>query len=314
MANARTFIQVAEIWIPSRDRRRLEWHAGLYGPHAEFRAVSESLVFAFDEGLPGKAWAQRHPVILTDLQSPYFRRTDAARRAGLSCGVAIPIFAGDFLLALVVLFCGDDAERVGTIELWHNETGVSSGLTLEEGYFGQMDSFELISRRTEFRSGFGLPGLTWQAGKPVVMADLGHSLRFVRRADALRMGINKGIGIPFFEVPNHSYVLAFLSALGTPIARRFEIWEPSADAGMRFTGGDCDCNPDFASAYDGVILPPGTGPIGSTQLTGLPCVIESLANDLTPVGESARKAGLDAMVTLPTIENGRLKAVVAMYF
>jgi hypothetical protein len=32
------------------------------------------------------------------------------------------------------------------------------------------------------------------------------------------------------------------------------------------------------------------------------------------VGESARKAGLDAMVTLPTIENGRLKAVVAMYF
>lgn len=314
MANAKTFIQVAEIWIPSRDRRLLEWHGGLYGPHAAFRAVSERLVFGCDEGLPGKAWAQRHPVILTDLQAPSFRRADAARRAGLSCGVAVPIFAGDFLLAVVVFFCGDDAEHVGTIELWHNDAQVSTGLKLDEGYFGKLESFELISRSTEFRRGFGLPGLVWQAGKPVVMADLGHSHRFVRREDALRVGINKGLGIPFSDVQNHTYVLAFLSALGTPIARRFEIWEPTEGGGLRYVSGDCDRNPDFASAYDGVILPPGAGPIGTTQLSGLPWVGESLANDFTPVGESARKAGLDAMVTLPAIENGHLRAIVAMYF
>ena len=176
-----------------------------------------------------------------------------------------------------------------------------------------MDSFELISRRTEFRCGFGLPGLAWQVGKPVVMADLGHSQRFVRRADALRVGINKGLGIPFSHVPGHTYVLALLSALGTPIARRFEVWEPTPD-GMTFTGGDCDCNPDFARAYDGVILASGVGPIGATQRSGLPHLTESLANDTTPLGESARTAGLGAMMTLPLIEKGHLKAVVAMYF
>ena len=313
MAQAKTFIQVAEIWIPSRDRQRLEWNGGMYGPHTAFRADSENLVFAYDEGLPGKAWARKHPVIFTNLQTPQFLRAQAAQNCSLRSGVAVPVFAGDFLLAVMVLFCGDDAQHVGTIELWHNDAQTSSGLALEEGYFGQMDSFELISRRTEFRCGFGLPGLAWQAGKPVVMADLGHSQRFVRRADALRVGINKGLGIPFFHVPHHTYVLAFLSALGTPIARRFVVWEPTAD-GMAFTGGDCDCNPDFARAYQGVVLATGVGPIGATQRSGLPCLTESLASDSTALGQSARAAGLNALMTLPIIEGGHLKAVVAMYF
>ena len=314
MAKDMTFIQVAEIWIPSRDRQRLEWSSGMYGPHTAFRAATENMAFHFDEGLPGKAWAQRHPVLFSDLQIPTFLRAAAARGAGLRSGVAIPVFAGDFLLAVAVLFCGDDAEHVGTIELWHNDAQISSGLTLDDGYFGQMDSFELISRRTEFRQGFGLPGLAWQVGKPVVMADLGHSQRFVRRADALRVGINKGLAIPFFLVPGHTYVLAFLSALGTPIARRFEIWEPDANGGLVFTGGDCDCDPDFAQAYEGVVFPSGVGPLGASLRSGLPGLFESLENDRTALGESVQKAGLHAMLTLPTIQNGRLKAVIAMYF
>ena len=313
MAKAKTFIQVAEIWIPSNDRQQLQWGGGLYGSHAAFRASSENLTFSFDEGLPGKAWAQRHPLVLTDLQTSYFLRAQAALGAGLRSGVAIPVFAGDFLLAVVALFCGDDADHVGTIELWHNDAATSAGLTLESGYFGQMDAFELISRRTEFRCGFGLPGLTWQLGKPMVMADLGHSQRFVRRADALRVGINKGLGIPFFGIPGHTYVLAFLSALGTPIARRFEVWEPVA-GGMAFTGGDCDSNPDFATDYNDVVLAPESGALGRIPRTGMPCLVESLADDSTPVGISARKAGLNSMLILPHIEDCHLKAVVAMYF
>lgn len=314
MANDKTFIQVAEIWVPSRNRQTLEWNSGMYGPHTDFRNATENMAFHFDEGLPGKAWAQRHPVLFTDLQVPAFLRADAARKAGLRSGVAIPVFAGDFLLAVLVLFCSDDANHVGTMELWHNDAHTSAGLTLEEGYFGHMDAFEVISRRTEFRSGFGLPGLAWQTGKPVVMADLGHSQSFVRRADALRVGINKGLAIPFFLVPGHTYVLAFLSALGTPIARRFEIWEPDANGSLTFAGGDCDCDPDFARAYEGVVFSSGVGPLGTTLRSGLPCLFESLESDRTAVGESAQKAGLHVMLTLPTIENGRLTSVIAMYF
>lgn len=314
MANVKTLIQVVEVWTPSKDRRMLEWNGGLCGPHTAFQAASKSMVFGLDEGLPGRAWAQRHPVIMTDLQVPQFRRAEAAKRAGLSCGVAIPIFAGDFLLAVMVFFCGDDADHVGTIELWHNDAEQSSGLTLQDGYFGQLESFEFISRHTEFRPGFGLPGLVWQAGMPVVMADLGHSHRFVRREDALRAGINKGLGLPFSDIPKHTYVLAFLSALGTPIARRFEIWTPTEDGGTQFLAGDCDRNPDFAAAYQGLVLPLGAGPIGTTRLTGLPCLSGSLSDDATLPSESARQAGMESMATLPVIENGHLKAIVAMYF
>ena len=107
-----TFIRASEIWVPSRDRSMLEFHRGMYGDLARFRHASERMCFGYDEGLPGKAWAARHPIILKDLQNSYFMRAQAAKDAGLTCGVAIPVFAGDYLLAVVVLYCGADADHV----------------------------------------------------------------------------------------------------------------------------------------------------------------------------------------------------------
>ena len=91
----KTFIRVAEIWVPTKDGTQLQFLDGLYGPLAEFRAVSEQMRFRFDEGLPGKAWATGHPIILKKFSNSYFKRTEAAKAAGLTCGVALPVFAGD---------------------------------------------------------------------------------------------------------------------------------------------------------------------------------------------------------------------------
>ena len=63
--------------------------------YSEFQAVSENALFAYDEGLPGKAWAAGHPVILTEFANSYFKRTDEAIEAGLTCGVALPVFAAN---------------------------------------------------------------------------------------------------------------------------------------------------------------------------------------------------------------------------
>ena len=106
------------------------------------------------EVITGKAWAQRHPVVLCDLQNSYFVRREAAANAGLTCGVALPIFAGDVLVAVVVLFCGDDEKHVGAIELWHNDPETSLEMSLVDGYFGDAEGFEWISRHTSFRPGF----------------------------------------------------------------------------------------------------------------------------------------------------------------
>ena len=310
-----TFIQVCEVWVPSRDRRLLEFHGGLFGPHQAFRAVSERICFGLDEGLPGKAWAERRPIILEDLQGSYFRRAEAARNAGLTCGVAMPIFAGDYLLAVVVLFCGGDSDRVGAIELWHNDPAKSRDMALVEGHYGIAESFERVARRTLFREGFGMPGSVWKSGMPEIFSNLWDAGRFLRADDARRVGLSKGLGLPSPYAPGQNYVLTLLSALGTPIARRFEIWVPdAARASLVARSVDCAANPEAFSEYAGVRLAPGEGPIGAVWASGLPEVAASVADDGSPVGQAARRAGLDAMLAFPVLENGHCKAVVALYF
>ena len=311
----KTFIQVSEIWVPSKDRTLLEFHGGLFGPHQRFRAATERMCFGYDEGLPGRAWAARHPVILKDLQGSYFRRADAAREAGLTCGVAMPIFAGDYLLAVVVFYCGGDDERVGVIELWHNDPATSHDMGLAEGYYGIADSFERVAQRSLFRKGHGLPGMIWAGAMPEILTDLWNSERFLRQDDARKVGLSKALGLPSLYAPGQHHVLAFLSALGTPIARRFEIWVPQARGdGLVFRSGACDAEPGFGLDYAGVVLGAGEGPVGTVWATGLPEAVASLAGDASPVGASARKAGLESLLAFPVLEAGRCKAVVAMVF
>jgi hypothetical protein len=151
----KTFIRVVELWVPDRTRTRLEFGGSLCSEEfSEFKAVSENALFAYDEGLPGKAWASGHPVILTKFANSYFKRTDEAAEAGLTCGVALPVFAGEFLMAVMVVFCGDDVRHVGAIELWHNDPQRSHEMGLVDGYYGTADMFEFNSRHTRFPRGF----------------------------------------------------------------------------------------------------------------------------------------------------------------
>src|SRR5262249_13860276 len=170
-----------------------------------------------------------------------------ATEAGLTCGVALPVFVGEFLTAVMVLFCGDDEEHVGAIELWHNDAERSNEMGLVDGYYGTADMFEFNSRHTKFPRGFGLPGRTWKAGTPIIIKDLHNAQHFLRLEDARKIGVNCGVGIPYSNGSNQSWVLTFLSAQATPIAERFEIWTPNAarDA-LLFQSGDCSKAVDLA--------------------------------------------------------------------
>ena len=81
-----SFIRVTEDWVPSRDGTVLEFSSGSYGDLDGFHAESHQTVFGFDEGLPGRAWATRRPIVLKDLQNSYFRRGAAAAAAGPNSG------------------------------------------------------------------------------------------------------------------------------------------------------------------------------------------------------------------------------------
>ena len=70
----------------------------------------------------------------------------------LTRGVAIPIFAGDILLAVLVFLCGDDEDHVGAIELWHNDPAQSADMGMVDGYFGIAEEFPVGRATYAFRA------------------------------------------------------------------------------------------------------------------------------------------------------------------
>ncbi|SES14477.1 GAF domain-containing protein [Tranquillimonas rosea] len=301
----RTFIQVSEVWVPQGDSLKLA--AGDYGDLALFEEASRQETFARGEGLPGKAWAEARPVVLKDLDGSYFKRADAARAAGLTSAVAVPVFDGKALKAVLVVICSDDDTRTGAIEVWSEKDGL---LMLDDGYYGAAKHFEWVSQHTHFPRGQGLPGGVWAAETPMLLRDLGSGYRFIRADSAGKAGLTTGLGVPIPVPGGRTYVLTLLSARGTPIARRFELWDARA---ARVGKAHDAVLVDGICAREGALWDPDNagnepqvtawqGPIGRVLGTGAP-VVET----------ETHPAGYASMVALPIHKDGELAHIVAWY-
>lgn len=287
--HSRTFVEVAEVWVPHGDT--LVWAGGDYGDLSAFKAASGKETFAKGEGLPGKSWAEARPVILKQFEGSYFKRTEAAHAAGLTAAVAVPVFAGDALNAVLVILCGADEDRIGAIEIWAEANGV---LKLDDGYFGGARHFEWVSRHTQFPKGQGMPGGVWASGAPQIMRDLGSGYKFIRADSAGQAGITTGIGMPIPTPGGGTHILTLLSARGTPIARRFEIW--SANGAL--LDGVCNVEGDLTAG-----LAP-SAPVAQALATARP-VAQRGSGDLP--GKNA------SVVALPIHSGGPLSHVIAWY-
>ena len=310
-----TFIRAVEYWVPSDDGSLLEFGAGLYGTSRHFEALSRELCFGRGEGLPGQAWEAGHPIVLKSFEGSYFRRTAEAHAVGINCGIAIPMYAGDKLSSVLVLFCGEDTSLAGAIELWCAKPAISPDMTLVDGHYGNTgDAFEFISRSTVFRKGTGLPGQAWAAQKPVFLPDLGRSSGFLRADSAQKVGINRGLAIPYVMADGSVYVLTFLSALATPIARRVEIWQPGSTPHTHHTAqlsaGFCEVEGTLVGTAQAAISPSAEVPVKVALATALPVVRKrdpsaALANPVIITDGS--------MVALPVFFEGQVTAAVALY-
>lgn len=304
----KTFIKVTEIWIPTKDRTRLEFGSGLYGELNEFRVASEKESFAYDEGLPGKAWAAGHPVVLTEFDHSYFKRTKSAKKAGLTCGIAMPVFSGEFLMAVVVFLCGDDQHHAGAIEVWSNSLEKNTELAVVDGYYGTLDDFERLSGKIKFTKGSGLPGQVWETGMPVLIEDLGLSTTFIRSADARKAGITTALGIPVSVVANQVYIMTFLSAKATPLAKRIQIWAPDQSVQrLVCRAGYSKQNDELAEIFETISIRKGEGILGRVWLTGVPAIRNNS-------GIAVTEGGLSSMLAIPVIDSGSLKAIVTFLF
>jgi GAF domain-containing protein len=303
-----TFVQAAEVWVPKGDVLILA--SSDYNGLAGFEEASRQTSFAKGEGLPGKAWAEARPVVLKAFDGSYFKRADAAREAGLTAAVAVPVFDEDVLMAVLVVLCSDDDTRVGAIEVWTDDSG--GMLKLDDGYYGAAEEFEFVSQHTHFPRGQGLPGGVWAAQSPILMRDLGSGYKFIRASAAGKAGLTTGLGLPCPVPGDTPYVLTLLSALGTPIARRFEIWD--ARAGHKgkavLTDGICErmgalWRDDGDSEHnEAPVATAWKGVVGQVLGTGLPVVARSAAG---------LPAGYTTFVGLPIYREGALSHIVACY-
>lgn len=309
----KTFIRATEVWTPDDDGA-LRLASGVYGALTEFAEASNQESFAIGEGLPGKAWRERRPIVLKKFDGSYFKRTEAAHAAGLDAAIALPVFAGDALKGVVVFLFGGDEQDIGAVEVWSADE-TNEVLSLSDGYFGAARHFEWISRHTQFPAGQGLPGAALKTGGAVLFRDLGAGYRFIRAESAADAGMTAGLGLPAPAPAGKAHVATLLSARGTPIARRFEIWSVAPDGEVGFLdgvedGGDATF-PDAAAPT----LQVGDGVIGAVAATGVPVASDRLTPaNAGPAERAAAEAGNRSIIALPIHRDGRLTQVVAWYF
>ncbi|MGH2978612.1 MAG: PAS domain S-box protein, partial [Solirubrobacterales bacterium] len=111
----RTGWAIGQAWVRSPDGRTLvcspAWHATTRGL-ASFRRVTEALSFVPGIGLAGKAWELARPVWIRDVRNdPGFERGLFAQAVGLAGGVAVPVLAGDEVVAVIEFFVLEEREQ-----------------------------------------------------------------------------------------------------------------------------------------------------------------------------------------------------------
>jgi len=304
----KTFIKAIEVWEPDHNKTELTLINGIYGPHKEFASYSKNMHFAYNEGLPGKAWALQRPIILNELEDSAFKRTDMAKKIGLTTAIAMPIFAGEYLHAIIVFLCGDNENEAGAIELWAKEADKRTEMGLVNGYYGNMQDFEWVSRNVKIMRGHGLPGNTWKSKMPYIIKDLKDSATFLRARKAAKEGITTALALPAWMSEEDGYVMAFLSAKSTPIARRFEIWIPDETGeALIFRDGYCDRDNDLEAMYALKRLKKEDSIAGKVWKTGHPILSDSIKPKESEID-------FDGLLALPILQNGFCVSVVMFYF
>jgi hypothetical protein len=158
--------------------------------------------------------------------------------------------------------------------------------------------------------GQGLAGLAWESGMPVLIDDISKADTFIRGSDAQQAGISMGIGIPVSDNPGLPYIMTFLSAKATPIAKRIQIWIPDQQGKQLICQqGYSKSSNNLAKIFETMTVNKGVGALGRVWLTGMPIITGDHEPDYNPELDS-----LSSMLAIPVIEKGRLKAIVSFLF
>ena len=99
---------LGQAWTPDGEGRELRcspgWHASVGGLEP-FREASERTRFAPEVELPGRAWSRKAAIWVEDVtQDMNFPRAPFAKAVGIRAGLAVPVLAGDDVVAVIEFF------------------------------------------------------------------------------------------------------------------------------------------------------------------------------------------------------------------
>ena len=320
-----TFLRAAETWVPHADGSRLVPAPHTFGASRRLAGLGRADGFARGEGLPGRAWDEGRPVLMRELDATYFQRVAAAQEAGVTCAIAVPLFVGGALKAVLVLFCGHFPGRPGALELWHADPQATGAMTLVEGAYGESSAaFEAMSRETVLARGEGLPGAAWQRGETLFVEDLAASPKQFKRAEqAGDAGVRRGLAIPFGSRSEGGYVVALLAGTQLPLALAVDRWEPDGTRQkmLRTSSFSERHGGRSAVAAELPLDAPGVDQgaahrsvVSAAFATGVPAISDDPASEPGPVAAVASAVGAAALVAIPVVWGGSLiKGVVVLY-
>ncbi len=312
-----TFIKAAEVWLPSEDGQLLEFGTGTFGAARRLATISKAMCFGRGEGLPGRAWEEGRPILLNNLEDPYFRRGTAALAAGLSCAVALPFFQRDKLTAVLVIFCSHGDGAAAAMELWHNDVHIATDMTLVAGAYGPHGTaLESISHETFLPRGAGLPGQAWRRGVAIFMDDLSaKQYHFVRAEQVAAAGLKRGLAIPMESLrAADRHVVTFLVGSQLPLAQRIERWVPNDAKTSLHCQVAYSEQPGTAVVADDMSLPlSATGSVATALTQGRPAINIHPAEETGAPGITAGMIKAAALIAIPVVWNDEVVEVVVLY-
>lgn len=178
------------------------------------------------DGLPGQVHARQTPLIWSTFDDETPTRRDALIACGITTAIGIPVFDGEEVASVLVLYLKTNSSHKGAVELWSSRRGRFE-LGVTGSYYTGLERFAAISQHVNFPMGSGLPGQIWQNAMPRLMTDLASSPKFMRSSGAESSGLTTGFGFPIVRARELKAALLILSSQDSPIARKFETWAPA---------------------------------------------------------------------------------------
>ncbi len=156
-----------EIWRGEGDVMSLD--GGFYGAAHAFAEVSRATTFQRGQGLPGGVWAAEAPMLMRDLgRHSAFVRSDAARTAGLTTGLGMPVPTPTGAAYALTLLSARATPIARRFELW-DVTGGRGGrppvATLADGLC-ELEG-PLWGRDRQLQAWQGAVGRAMASGAPV---------------------------------------------------------------------------------------------------------------------------------------------------